>query len=132
MQKYESKISRSNRLACDLYDRFSNAEMLARMFPQDQFQLVEVTPDRCLFESKQYGQVGFQIVDREENKMVKFADVNGKPFGFFLWFQFKEVGAYDTRIRVTLHIDLPAIMKFAMKGKIQKVLDQFADAIAQA
>ena len=132
MQKYESKIAKSNRLACDLYSRFSNAEVLARMFPPEQFQVVEVSTERCIFENKQYGQVGFQIVDREENKMVKFSDINGKPFRFLLWFQFKEIGSYDTRIRVTLHIDLPAVLKFAMKGKIQKALDQFAETIAQA
>lgn len=132
MQKYESKITQSRRLACDLYGRFSNVEEVARMFPPDQFQSIELSPDRCVFDNKQFGQVGFQIVDREENKMVKFADTNGKPFAFFMWLQFKEVGSYDTRIRVTLHLELPSIMKFAMKGKIQKAIDQFAETIAQA
>jgi hypothetical protein len=132
MQKYESKITKSRRMASDLYARFTNLEEVARMFPPDQFQPVELSPDRCVFDNKQFGQIGFQIVDREENKTIKVADINGKPFTFFLWFQFKEVGSYDTRIRITLHIGLPSIMKFAMKGKIQKALDQFAETIAQA
>lgn len=130
MQKYESKITKSPRLASDLYSKFSSVETVASMFPPDQFQPIELTQDRCIFENKKFGQVGFQIVEREENKLVKLSDFNGKPFAFFLWLQFKEVGSYDTRIRVTLHLDLPSVLKFAMKGKIQKAVDQFAEAVA--
>ncbi len=132
MQKYVSKITQSKRLASDLYCRFSDLQVLASMLPPDQFQPLELSPDRCTFNSNQYGEVGIQIVDRQENAMIKFSDLNGKPFAFYLWFQFKQVASYDTRIRITLHVELPAFLKFVVKGKIQKGLDQFAETIAKA
>lgn len=132
MQKYVSQITRSQRLASDLYTRFSDLRVLAALLPPDEFQPIELTPDLCTFQSKKLGETGIRVVDRAENSMLKFADINGRPFAFFLWFQFKEVASYDTRIRITLHLEVPSILKFAIKGRIQKGIDQLAEAIAKA
>ena len=52
------------------------------------------------------------------------------PFQFTFWVQLKEVSASDTRLRLTLHAQIPLMLRLMLKGKIQKGLDEMAERLA--
>ena len=50
------------------------------------------------------------------------------PFGT----QLQPAGPYDTRMRLVLHAELNMMMRMMIGGKLQKALDQIAEAMAKA
>ena len=47
-----------------------------------------------------------------------------------MWLQFKEVED-GTYIRVTVHIDVPKLLKILVKSKVQTGVDQIAEMLAR-
>ncbi|MFW5805703.1 MAG: SRPBCC family protein [Bacteroidales bacterium] len=87
------------------------------------------TEDTCRFKIK--GQeIGMEIMDREPNKTIKIRGAEDSSFPFLFWIQLKEVAAYDTRTRLTLHADVNMMLKLALKKQLQKALDQLVDQMA--
>lgn len=131
MDKFESKITRSTSSATAIFTRFSSLQMLSYLPPDDRIESVEASEDRCSIRLKGYGAFDVQIIDREPVKMIKYGDVDGRPFPFTAWIQLVEVTPGDTRIRLTLHVKLPAMLRLMLKKKIQRGIDQVAERIAQ-
>ena len=133
MQKYESKVTKSPHSARALFERYSDLSGIAKMLAQnEQIEVVEITQDRYVFRDPKGMEVGIQIVERDPHKTIKLTDATGRPFSFTMWLQFKEVENDGTYIRVTVHIDRPGLLKFAVKGKVQKGLDQIAEMLARS
>ena len=130
MEEYKSKTGKINRMASDVYGVLSDFSRLKSLVPPSaEVQDFQATEDGCSFNVKGVT-MGIRIVDREENKMIKLEGTGKMPFEFFTWIQLKEVGPYDTRMRIVLHIKLNMMMKMFLKGKIQKGLDNAADRLA--
>ena len=81
---------------------------------------------------KGIGPIGVKVDAREPFKTLKYTSTNGKPIAFTVWLQLVEVSSQDTRIRLTLHADIPLVLRFMLKKKLQSGLDQAADQIASA
>ena len=54
------------------------------------------------------------------------------PLDFTFWIQLKQVGDYDTRMRLVLHAKLKMVMKMMIGSKLQQGLDQMAEQMAKA
>ena len=92
---------------------------------------MEVTPDRIRFKVEGFGQkVAIGIVDREEYKTIKYG-AESLPIPFNVWIQLKQVAELDTRIRITIKTDMPAMFKMMFEKKIQQGLDQAIDMLCQ-
>ena len=133
MQKYESKITKSIHSARTLFERYSDLSGIAQMLAQsnsEQIEVVEVTPDRYVFKDSKGVEMGIQILERDPNKTIKLSDATGRPFSFTMWIQIKEVED-GTYIRVTVHIDVPKLLKILVKGKVQAGVDQIAEMLAR-
>lgn len=133
MQKYESKITKSVHSARTLFERYSDLSDIGQMLAQsstDKIEVVEITPDRYVFKDPKGMEMGIEIVDREPNKTIKLRDATGRPFSFTMWLQFKEVED-GTYIRVTVHIDVPKLLKILVKSKVQTGVDQIAEMLAR-
>ncbi len=98
---------------------------------KDKVEQWETTENNCTFVIKGFGEAGLQFVEKEENKTLKLTGYGRSPFDFFLWIQFVEKDAYDTRIRITLHAELNAMMKMMLKKKLEKGINQLADGLTQ-
>jgi hypothetical protein len=48
-----------------------------------------------------------------------------------VWIQLKQVAEMDTRIRITVKTDMPAMFKMMFDKKIQQGLDQAIDMLCQ-
>ncbi len=153
LTKIESKVHRISHMASDVYDFLSDFRKIAKVFEElandpkiqeqvqektnkkisfkDQIEHWEATEDNCNFVIKGFGEAGLQFVEKEPNKLLKLTGYGRSPFEFYLWIQLVEKEAYDTRIRLTIHAELNAMMKLMLKKKLEKGIDQLAEALTR-
>lgn len=132
--KYESKIGQIVANAAAVYAVLSNLENINRFrdaIPQDKIQELEISSDRIRFKVEGLGQkIAVVILEKEEYKTIKFGAEN-LPIPFNVWIQLKQVAEMDTRIRITVKTDMPAMFKMMFDKKIQQGLDQAIDMLCQ-
>lgn len=75
--------------------------------------------------------VVFKIIDREEYKTIKFA-VDNIPLSANMWIQLKEISEMETRMKLTIKADIPFFLKPMVGDKLEKGIDEIANAIALA
>lgn len=132
--KYESKITSIPAPVSQVYpvlSDLSNLDRVRDLIPQDKVQELEITPDSVRMKVDGLGQkITIRILDREQNKTIKFGG-EGIPMTMNFWIQLKEVSPVDTRVRLTLHADIPMMFKMMLDKKIQKGLDDAAQMLTQ-
>ena len=132
--KYESKIGQIVANNAAVYAVLSNLENINRFrdaIPQDKIQELEISSDRIRFKVEGLGQkIAIVILDKEEYKTIKFGAEN-LPIPFNVWIQLKQIAEMDTRIRITVKTDMPAMFKMMFDKKIQQGLDQAIDMLCQ-
>jgi uncharacterized membrane protein len=130
--KYESKIGQVNANAADVFAVLTNLENLQRFadfIPQDKVKELEITRDSIRFKVEGLGpKVTIGIVDQEENKMIKYGAQN-IPIPLNAWIQLKQVDELDTRMRITIKTDMPAMFRMMIDKKMQTGLDQAVDML---
>lgn len=87
--------------------------------------------DSCKFTIKNFGRTGLNIVDRAPHKTIKYQADSSSPVPLTLWVQLVEVSPEDTRLRLTLHTELSMMMKMMVKNKLDKGVNQIAEALTQ-
>ena len=149
MAKYESSVKQVNAPVERVYSVISylerlrpviemaqNNEMIKeklREAGQDPAQLeklkdMNLTSDRVSFPAPMVGEVAVAIIEREENKCVKF-ETEKSPIDANLWIQVLPVTDTTSKMRVTLKADLNPMMKMILGSKLEKGIDQFADML---
>lgn len=107
----------------------SNLERIKDRIPQDKIKNVEFDSDSCSFAVDPVGKISFQIVEREPNKLIKFATTNS-PVPLFLWIQLKQVEANDTRMKITVRADLNPFLKPMVAKPLQEAVDKISTLLA--
>ena len=149
MAKYESSVKQVNAPVERVYSVISDLERLRpviemaqnnemikeklREAGQDPAQLeklkdMNLTSDRVSFPAPMVGEVAVAIIEREENKCVKF-ETEKSPIDANLWIQMLPVTDTTSKMRVTLKADLNPMMKMILGSKLEKGIDQFADML---
>ena len=130
--KYESKIGQVHANAADVFAVLTNLENLERfkdVIPQDKIKELDITRDSVRFKVEGLGpKVSIGIVDQEENKTIKYGAQN-IPIPLNAWIQLKQVDELDTRMRITVKTDLPAMFRMMIDKKMQTGLDQAVDML---
>jgi uncharacterized membrane protein len=130
--KYESKIGQVNANAADIFAVLTNLENLQRfadVIPQDKVKELEITRDFIRFKVEGLAQkITIGIVDQEDNKMIKYGAQN-IPIPLNAWIQLKQMGDLDTRMRITIKTDMPAMFRMMIDKKMQTGLDQAVDML---
>ena len=131
MQEYISKQQQVLRPAEQIYAVISRFDNLTPALA-DKVEEWQATEDSCSFKAKGFT-VKLRMEEREPGKYVKVVgDDGGVPMDFAFWIQLQEVSAYDTRMRLVLHIDLNMMMRMMIGSKIQGAIDQIAEALAKS
>lgn len=149
MAKYESSVKQVNAPVERVYSVISDLERLRpviemaqnnemikeklREAGQDPAKLeklkdMNLTSDRVSFPAPMVGEVAVAIIEREENKCVKF-ETEKSPIDANLWIQVLPVTDTTSKMRVTLKADLNPMMKMILGSKLEKGIDQFADML---
>lgn len=155
MTKYESQIYTVNATQQHAYERMANlknfealrqimeqpefverlmanvpAEHPGKVTPEKieevrrQFENVVFSEDAVSFDSK-LGLITLAITEREEPKLVKLQGV-GTPIDVTLWVQLLPLGAYQSKMKVTIGADV----NFFIRKMVEKYLKQAPDGIA--
>ena len=155
MTKYESQIYTVNATQQHAYERMANlknfealrqimeqpefverlmanvpAEHAGKVTPEKieevrrQFENVVFSEDAVSFDSK-LGLITLAITEREEPKLVKLQGV-GTPIAVTLWVQLLPLGAYQSKMKVTIGADV----NFFIRKMVEKYLKQAPDGIA--
>lgn len=151
MAKYESQVKQMIAPVENVYRILSNPESLRPMLDaaaenpmirekireagQDESQLeklreVELTADSIAFPAPMIGKLELHIVDREENRCIKFEAV-GSPIDATLWIQVLPTSTGGSKMRLTLKADLNIMMKAMIGSKLEKGVDGLADMLSQ-
>ena len=132
--KYESKIGQiiaNDQQVFAVLSNLENINYFRDAIPQDKIKELEVTKERiCLKVDGLRQKIAIAIVEKEEYKTIKFGAEN-LPIPFNVWIQLKQVAELDTRIRITIKTDMPAMFKMMFDKKMQQGLDQAIDMLCQ-
>jgi len=129
MLKVESKIGTVRRSSTELFELLSNFENFIAYIPQDQVKDLWIEKDRCSF-TVEGQKMEIVIIEKEPQNFIKFGSGEVSPFKFLFWIQMKEVGPYTTKIKLTMHIDIPLIAQPFVKGKLEKALNEMMERLS--
>ncbi len=132
MKRYESKQHQVLVPAEQIFAIISNFENLTPAVA-DKVEEWEATPISCSFKAKGFTvKLRFDDVVAPKHVKIVGAEDSAMPMDFAFWIQLHSVSAYDTRFRLVLDIELNTMMKMMIGGKLEKGLEQAAEAIAAA
>lgn len=150
MAKYESKIKFLSAPVESVYATLSNLENFRPILEnaqnnpmvrqkmeeagQDPSQLdklkdVELSADRIAIPAPMIGSIALRIIEREENKCIKF-ETEQSPVQANLWIQVLPVSTGGSKMKLTLSAELNMMMKMMIGSKLEDGIDKFADMLA--
>lgn len=157
MSKYESKIKLIPASVEQVYATLSNLEnfrpildaasnnpMVAEKMKeagQDPSQLeklkdVQLSADRIAIPAPMIGELALRIIEREENKTIKF-ETEQSPVDANLWIQVLPTSEISSpmagpgcKMRLTLKAELNMMMKMMIGSKLEDGIDKFADMLS--
>jgi len=145
-EKYISEVKVINFSADKVYNRLSNLKNIEKLFDTEKLKEVkdkipnahdikfdnfQATEDECSFNIKPIGKVGFSIIDRELNKLVKLQGNKGLPFDFNCWLQLSHVSDESCKIRLTIHADMNPMIKMMVNKHLEEGVNKIADALTK-
>ena len=107
---------------------WSDLRNIPRMIPPDADAQVNATEDSCTVTAKGMTFV-VKILEKEEYKLIKLGTEEGTKMGFTAWLQLKSLSEYETAARITIHADVPLLMRPMLKGKLSEGINRLADAL---
>ncbi len=132
MKRYESKQHQVLLPAEQIFSLISNFENLTPVVA-DKVEEWSATPISCSFKAKGFTvKLRFDDVVAPKHVKIVAAEDGAVPMDFAFWIQLHSVSPYDTRFRLVLDVELNMMMKMMVGGKIEKGLEQAAEAIAAA
>ena len=133
MTKFESNIKPIAYPVEDVYRNISDLSNLERVrdrVPQDKLQDFEFDSDSVQVSVAPVGTIKLRIVEREENKCVKF-EAEQTPIPFNLWIQVLPVTESASKMKVTVKADIPFMLKGMVAGPLQDGVEKIADVLSQ-
>jgi hypothetical protein len=107
----------------------NNLEKVQSLLPADKIKEFTFDSDSCSFKVDMIGKISLRVVDREPLKTIKLQSEES-PMEFTCWIQLKEAAPEDTRLKLTLKIDLPFFLKAMVNSKIEEGIQKVAEALA--
>ena len=129
MTKFESSVKQIPYPVENVYRNISDLSNLERVrdrIPEDNFQF----DSDSVQVSVPVGTIKLRIIEREENKCVKF-ETEQSPLPFNLWIQVLPVSETESKMKVTVKADIPFMLKGMVSGPLQDGVEKIADALAQ-
>ncbi len=113
-----------------------NDPLIQQQIPADKVSQVqsvvekmEFTSDSVSCDAGMVGNISLEIVERDENKCVKYQSVRS-PVGFTLWAQVLPTSETTSKLRLTIDADLNFFMKQMVDKHIKNGIEKMADMLA--
>ncbi len=135
MTTYESEIktiSSSEEMVFGILSDLKNLEKIAQNPSlKDKVKNLEFDTDSCSFSVEGFGTVGFRIIEREPFKTIKLESEHS-PMHVNVWIQLKQIAENDTKLKLTMKAEIPAMIKMMVDKKLQEGINAMADMLAKA
>ena len=135
MTTYESEIktiSSSEEVVFDILGNLNNLSKVAdNKAVGEKIKDLQYDTDSCSFAVEGFGRVGFRIVEREPFKTIKL-EAENTPVPINVWIQLKQVANNDTKMKLTLKAELPAMIKMMLDKKLKDGINAIADFLVVA
>ncbi len=135
MTDYVSQIKAIVAPRSAVYDKLSKLSNLAGIGDKlkgselEKVDIEAIDDDTCAFNIPKAGRLVLRIVEREENKTIKF-EAEASPIPLTMWVQLLEPNPNDTRLRLTLRTDLNFMMRKMLGNKLEEGVNRLADMMA--
>lgn len=129
MTEYISKQVAINKPDTTIYQALSNFDNFTPIL-KDKVDGWQATEDTCAFSMKGLT-LKLKMLEKEPTKVIKITGDN-MPFEFYFWIQLHKVSESDTRMRLTIHAKLNAMLKMMIGKKLQTAVDDMATQIAHS
>ena len=133
MSKFESSVKQIPYPVENVYRNISDLSNLERVrdrIPEDKLQEFQFDSDSVQVSVAPVGTIKLRIIEREENKCVKF-ETEQSPIPFNLWIQVLPVNETESKMKVTVKADIPFMLKGMVGGPLQEGVEKIADALSQ-
>ena len=133
VSKFESSVKQIPYPVENVYRNISDLSNLERVrdrIPEDKLQEFLFDSDSVQVSVAPVGTIKLRIIEREENKCVKF-ETEQSPIPFNLWIQVLPVNETESKMKVTVKADIPFMLKGMVSGPLQDGVEKIADALAQ-
>jgi len=133
MTKFESSVKQIPYPVEDVYRNISDLNNLERVrdrIPEDKLNSFSFDSDSVSVNVAPVGDLKLRIIEREENKCIKFETVHS-PLPFNLWIQVLPVTATESKMKVTVQADIPFMLKGMVAGPLQDGVEKIADALSK-
>ncbi len=133
MTKFESSVKQIPYPVEDVYRNISDLSNLERVrdrVPEDKLNSFSFDSDSVSVNVTPVGDLKLRIIEREENKCVKF-ETEQSPMPFNLWIQVLPVSETESKMKVTVKADIPFMLKGMVSGPLQDGVEKIADALSQ-
>ena len=133
MTKFESSVKQIPYPVENVYRNISDLSNLERVrdrIPEDKLEDFQFDTDSVQVSVAPVGVIKLRIIEREENKCVKF-ETEQSPLPFNLWIQVLPVSETESKMKVTVKADIPFMLKGMVAGSLQDGVEKIADALAQ-
>ena len=133
MSRFESSVKQIPYPVENVYRNISDLSNLERVrdrMPEDKLQDFQFDSDSVQVSVAPVGTIKLRIIEREENKCVKF-ETEQSPLPFNLWIQVLPVSETESKMKVTVKADIPFMLKGMVSGPLQDGVEKIADALAQ-
>lgn len=105
-------------------------EQITAKIPQVKITDFKSDEDSCSFNITGIGLAEIKIVNREPFKTIKVESSGGLPVSFTFWIQLIPVDAFQTKMRLTLHIEMSMMIKMMAGNKLEEGIDKLAETLA--
>ena len=132
MSKFESSIKQINYPVEDVYRNISDLSNLERVrdrVPEDKLQDFQFDKDTVQVSVAPVGLIKLRIIEREENKTIKFA-LEGAPILANMWIQLLPATDTECAMKLTVKADLNFFIKQVIGSKLQQGVDGLAQMLA--
>ena len=133
MTKFESSVKQIPYPVENVYRNISDLSNLDRVrdrIPEDKLQDFQFDSDSVQVSVAPVGTIKLRIIEREENKCVKF-ETEQSPLPFNLWIQVLPVSETESKMKITVKADIPFMLKGMVSGPLQDGVEKIADALSQ-
>lgn len=125
-----------------IFDYLSNFENISKYFnedvlsaisekvPQIKIKNFESDQNSCRFEISGFGNAEITIVEKTPFTTIKIEGQGNMPVEIKFWIQLLPLEADKTKMRLTLHAEMGMMLKMMAGNKLEKGIDQLADALA--
>ena len=141
--KYISEIKQIGHNQLVVYNYLSNFENLSKFMndgllskineqvPQIKISEFESDQDSCRFNITGMGLAEIRVVERLPAKTIKVASSGKLPIGITFWIQLLPSSPYQTKMKLTLHAEMSAMIKMMVNKKLEDGINQLADTLTR-